>query len=42
MPASPNQVAAAATEGGTCFNQLVPTAIKAPRASSQARVSGEK
>ena len=42
MAPSPTHVIAAAAVDGTCLSQDVPTAIRAPRASSQARVNGEK
>lgn len=42
MSANPTQVSAAAVRLGTRRSQVVATATSAPRASSQARVNGEK
>ena len=42
MAASPLQVSTAAIDAGIRLSQGVPTATRAPRASSQARVNGEK
>ena len=42
MAPSPSQVARPATGLGTFLSHGVPTATRAPRASSQARVNGEK